>query len=714
MRLLKTPTHIVLLIWALILAASVLTVQLALQSPRLGLRLLPTPAGAAVSVVTAPAGSGIPAGARVLSVSGRDGRAVTPLPLDLIEEPDFLDTYAEINALFARQDLISEILRSGEVKLSWRTANGASGESILSTRAGTLGDLPLLFWFQLVIGHACLLISAWVYALRPKDWGPRMFLLSGLAFSLATSSTAIYSSRELALPESLFRTLSMSSHLGGIGFGSAIVGLFMCYPRMLVKPRHLLWVTAIYGAWFVADVLQWATSVDWGFHLPLVLQLVIAFTLAAIQWQRARNDPLSRAALRWFMLSTLVACSLYVTTISAPNLLDLQPLLPQGYALGFLLIMYVGIALGLRRYRLFDIDEWAYRVLLWIAGASAVILLDVLLILVGVKHFFALGISLLLAGWLYFPLRQWLWQQFVSRHQPRLESLLPQLSDFAFLADESAREAHWDAILRRAFDPLDIVRTSFHGEHAAVQDDGLALSMPAVGGLAARKMSFAAGGSRLFSSRDANFADALIDLVGQILASRASFEQGARAERQRLARDLHDNLGARLLRLIHHLRGTNEAEIAREAMVELRSAIAAIDAPPMPLADALADWRAEASMRCAEARIELSWHQGKLPALILTPRVRAALASILREAVTNALKHARPRAIGVSIGAIADHLEIVVENDGPFTDPAQWREGYGLRSMRARLNDLDGAFVIDAHADKVRLRIFLPIENLHT
>jgi len=122
----------------------------------------------------------------------------------------------------------------------------------------------------------------------------------------------------------------------------------------------------------------------------------------------------------------------------------MDDLLPVGYATGFFLITYVGIALGLRRYRLFDIDEWSYRVLLWVFGAISVIALDALLIYFGLTEATSLGVSLLLAGWVYFPLRQWLWQRIVKKHYPEFESLLPELSAIAFTASHSEQKFRWE------------------------------------------------------------------------------------------------------------------------------------------------------------------------------------------------------------------------------------------------------------------------------
>jgi signal transduction histidine kinase len=313
---------------------------------------------------------------------------------------------------------------------------------------------------------------------------------------------------------------------------------------------------------------------------------------------------------------------------------------------------------------------------------------------------------------LYFPLRQWLWQRLVNTNVVRLETLLPQMSELPFVANLEEREKHWDALLRRMFDPLDIRRGDEIGQVAKVRDNGLEMSIPPIGDMQSRVLRFAGSGRRLFSSRDAEFATTLRHLAEQVMSGREGYERGVQQERQRLARDLHDNIGARLLRLIHHLRGTPDAEIARDAMKDLRSAISAIDAPPAPLKDALADWRAEAEGRCEAAHIQLSWQQSEMPQLRLQPRIKAALGSVLREAVTNALKHASPASVSIRIGSDESTLSMEVMNDGNISDPAQWQEGYGLRSIRGRLHDLGGQLILSREDSAVHLKMNIPLARL--
>jgi signal transduction histidine kinase len=191
---------------------------------------------------------------------------------------------------------------------------------------------------------------------------------------------------------------------------------------------------------------------------------------------------------------------------------------------------------------------------------------------------------------------------------------------------------------------------------------------------------------------------------------RSSYELGVAQERLRIGRDLHDNIGARLLKLIHHLRGTPDAEIARDAMKDLRTSIAAMDSQPVPLRDALADWRAEASSRCEVGRCQLTWDQNEsVPSLELLPRVKGMLESVMREIFTNALKHASPNKIGVAITSSEANLTASVTNDGEIADPLTWKDGYGLRNIRGRMEELGGNLNIVSSNDSVTLILSVPL-----
>ena len=705
-QLVRRPAYALLALTLSCIALAACIAWIALQQPWLGVQMAVVDDKVQVVQLAKPLASQIPVGVEVRRLVFASGLSQELKTTDLIEEPDFFDTYSEMTEFFERQSKFDTMLRDKQVSLIWADATGVETQTELTPKQRPLSSLPRVFWFQIFAGFFGFLIASWILLLRKDDWAARMFWLSGLAFPLFTIPAALYSTRELAMHGETIRWLASLNHFGANMFGCALVAIFMTYPRKLVRPLHLLWLPAIFGVWLSADVFRWAPDQDWGSRIPVTIEMLMAIVFAAVQWRKTRGQPLERAALRWFTLSTLIGSGLFIFITFGSQVLGLFDMPQQGYAFGYFLIIYIGIALGLRHYQLFDMDEWAYRGFMWVVGAISVIALDALLLYFGLTEATSLGFSLLIAGWLYFPLRQWMWQRIVKKYYPKLETLLPELSAIAFTASNGEQKIHWETFLMRVFDPLELKQEEAPLPECKVCEEGLALQVAAFATLPSYRLRYAGRGTRLFSTRDAEFALALSQLLQQVMGGRSSYEQGVAQERLRIGRDLHDNIGARLLKLIHHLRGTPDADIARDAMKDLRTAIAAMDSHPVPLLNALGDWRAEANSRCEAAGCKLNWLQPEILSVVqLLPRTKAMLESVLRELVTNALKHANPDNIEIQIDAATGQLQISVTNDGNLSETATWKDGYGLRNIRGRMEELGGSLAITSFPGEVKLSI---------
>ena len=81
-------------------------------------------------------------------------------------------------------------------------------------------------------------------------------------------------------------------------------------------------------------------------------------------------------------------------------------------------------------------------------------------------------------------------------------------------------------------------------------------------------------------------------------------EQVTERERKRIAADLHDDLGAKLLTIVHTSDSERISTLAREALEEMRLSVRGLTGRPVRLADALGDWRAEVVSRLGQAGIE--------------------------------------------------------------------------------------------------------------
>lgn len=695
-----TPRRILLGAVFLVLAGCIGATWFAISQPATGLRFAVIPGEAektpaTLRIAEAPQG-GPPAGAIALRLEGRSG-ALDLEATDLTEEPDFFDTYPAMEAFFARQSRLRGILSGPEVTLTWQTTASspvlASAVRVAQSRGP--GDLPAVFWFQLFAASACLVIGAWVFALRPHAWAPRMLAVCGLTFALCVYAAACYSTRELAIDGTVFRWLSSLNHLGTLYFGSGLIGIFLMHPAMLVRPRWLLVPPAIITPWLAADIWRWAPDQDWGSRIPILIMMLTAIGLAIVQWRRSKGQPAERAALRWLTLSALVGCGLFVLTIVVVNVFRFVQPLEQGYAFGFFLVMFFGLALGVGRYRLFDLDEWAYRVLLWALGVAMVVLVDALLVLwLRWNVTLSLGATLLLCGALYFPARQWLWAQLVERRGASVDRMLPELIMIAFSASPGERDKRWAAALERLYNPLQSMPDA--GEpigKAAIAEDGLTLRVPATGGALARVLRYRDHGKRLFSGRDAEFTASLCELMEQAASGRDAHERGVREERLRVARDMHDDIGAKLLTLLHIEDPARQKPLLREAMSQMRAIVRGLSGKAQPFGDFVADMRHVFAERTQAAGVTLEWQDELKEDFPLDARQQYQLRSALNETLSNALRHAAPQRIGVA-WRLADGaaLEVRVSDDGKGMPAASGAggSGLGLDSVRARLQEAGG------------------------
>lgn len=195
-------------------------------------------------------------------------------------------------------------------------------------------------------------------------------------------------------------------------------------------------------------------------------------------------------------------------------------------------------------------------------------------------------------------------------------------------------------------------------------------------------------------------------------------DRAAQEERERIARDLHDDLGARLLTLVHRSRDEQTSESAREALSDLRLLIGQLHQPETTLAESISDWRAETQQRCDAAGGTLEWTSTGVGARRLGTRQRIMLGRLLREAVTNILKHTPAGRVAVRFEAADGELRLAISDDWASSPVATWQPGIGMRSLEMRARQIGATLawedLPDAGGGKAgtRLSCRLPLSGL--
>lgn len=185
------------------------------------------------------------------------------------------------------------------------------------------------------------------------------------------------------------------------------------------------------------------------------------------------------------------------------------------------------------------------------------------------------------------------------------------------------------------------------------------------------------------------------------------------AERERIARDLHDLLGHTLsvivvkAELAERLAEREPARageemrdverIAREALSEVRAAVAGYRSKGLR-------GELDGARRALNAASVETAMETELPGLPIA--IESALAFALRESITNVVRHSGAQKAFIRIGMEHSTVFLEVTDDGRGGAAA---EGAGLTGMRERITALGGAVQRDGAAG-TRIRVTLPLE----
>ena len=703
------------------LAAATLVLWITLNQPWLGVTLTADPGSNSVRMTGVHASGPaqtlpIPA---TLGAIGAADKPVPPMALepdDLVEEPDTFESYEQIQRFMQRQSDLAALLREPRVVLHPDQAGHQSTATLTPSRR-PVTDLPLSFWVQIITGAGSLLIGAWVVAMRPADIVTRLFALSGAMILVSAYPAAIYSSRELAIDGRLLRILSALNHVGALGFGMAMIAMFLCYPRRLVPLWSLWMVPAIFGPWLAADILRLLPSQTIGSQLPTLIAMLLIVGIVGVQWLVNRNDPRARAALSWLGLSVIVGAGAFVSLIIAPILFDSAPTMHQGYAFGFFLLIYAGLALGVGRYRLFDLSEWAFRILFYTGGTLLLLAIDA--VLIAALHFqqaTSLGIAILAVGFIYLPLRGQLWNRFVARRSLEEHELFRAILDISFAASVPERSERWRDLLRRLFDLLAIEPAGGDTDTVEIRSEGLEMLLPAAADTPALILRYPWRGRRLFGTAHQNLARELVRLMRFAEESRSAYERGGVEERRRIARDLHDDVGARLLSGLYKTELADTQRVLRDAIADMRTIVTGLSTHQPLLGQMIAALRHETGERLAAAGLELNWPIGKLDddQRRLDYLTFRSLTSAHREVVSNIIRHAGARNVDIRIDEADGWLNMVITDDGIGINPAHASgstRGNGITGLIRRIGEINGTVSVEPQGQGTSVEISIP---LHT
>lgn len=180
-------------------------------------------------------------------------------------------------------------------------------------------------------------------------------------------------------------------------------------------------------------------------------------------------------------------------------------------------------------------------------------------------------------------------------------------------------------------------------------------------------------------------------------------------ERERIFQDLHDDLGAKLLSLVHRAPDSELRQLARQAMGDLRELVSGAGQTPESLGDVVLRLSLEAEDRCEEAGLNAKVTLGAMNEVSVSSEFTHHVARILRELLSNTIRHAGARHVVIQMQQKNNALELVYRDDGTgFGEDSS--QGLGIPGIVRRAKRLDGVAEISA-TDGFQCRVLLPVDR---
>ena len=187
-------------------------------------------------------------------------------------------------------------------------------------------------------------------------------------------------------------------------------------------------------------------------------------------------------------------------------------------------------------------------------------------------------------------------------------------------------------------------------------------------------------------------------------------------ERMRLAHNLHDGMGATLVNNIAMLEHDGRAvstprflSILKELREELRLVIdmsAGVRPAEQPLGGWLAPLRARLTLLCENRDIRCRWDLDDLDGFSLPAASSLDIIRIVREGLTNVIKHSGASEVEVAVKQGDAALRItIVDNGRGFEERTPGDRGIGLQSMASRAARLGGTFDIVSAPGRTALTV---------
>ena len=219
---------------------------------------------------------------------------------------------------------------------------------------------------------------------------------------------------------------------------------------------------------------------------------------------------------------------------------------------------------------------------------------------------------------------------------------------------------------------------------------------------------------QVFTDVDQELTVGLAAAAGLAIENARLHEQARTAglidERERIARDLHDDVIQRLFATGLSLQAIARTVEDPSAVARIMRIVGDLDASIRQVRSTIFElhqrWATSQSLRseiadiCDESSKALGFKpscdiSGPIDSAVIEP-LRAHVLLCLREALSNVARHARATRVEVTISVVEGSLALTVADDGVGFVPATHGRSSGLDNMRVRAESLGGTFRIES------------------
>ena len=626
----------------------------------------------------------------VRSVLAGDGQLVALDSLLLQRSARWLADDDERARHATQHDTLARALATGKVQLLLDDAQRVT----LDARPRGGSALGTMFWLATALAWSLCLMTVTLLLSRPE---PRNWLYAVMALSQAGNLLflALESMPAQGMPAGFMRWDHDLRVAFDLATGAALVHVTGMHPRQLDGHRVralLVWlaVTAL-----AAAILDRRLSHEWWWTQAMMVACGVIAVVQLAWMQRTQPHPRAAVLARFcaLMVGTLMLLTLSIAAVDARTGSQ-----AQAVAVGAgVWTVFVGSMLLMLPF--LSRTQQLMRELALLAIVSTIATsLDLLFVTVfALGDLAALMVAVFLSLGIYAGMRQRMLKRRMARERLTTERVFEHLYRIArdIQAHPQGVGNQLIGLLQEMFDPLEAKLASRRDRHARVVSDGASLLVPVprLGDSAPPSvvvLEFARRGQRMFTADDARLADRVVDQLTRAVAFDQAVERGRREERVRIAQDLHDDIGARLLTLMYQAPTREMEDYLRHTLKDLKTLTRGLAASSHRLAHAIAEWKSDISQRLVAADCELRWAFSFDRDFELTVVQWSAVTRILRELVSNTLAHAHATRVDIDAALDDGVLHLSVVDNGNGRDPQAWSHGLGLGGVRKRVKQLGG------------------------